>query len=107
MGASIMQDHNAETWIIAEDNVIRLFTSKDSAIDYRIKNKDKSLNVLHRYSDGSMQFLMCYPKPEIDENDAPLMDRIEQIHEESPIKGKSAFFAVFDDIFGKEDNQLD
>jgi hypothetical protein len=100
MAASVMQDENNESWIAVENGVFHIFTTKSSAIDYRIKNKNKSIKVMHRYSDGTMQELVCWTEPEIDENDVPLMDKIE----ESPIKGKSAFFAVFDDIFGKDDN---
>ena len=75
--SSVLINNNNESWLAVEGNVIRVFTTKSSAVQYRSDNIEKSINVLHRYSDGSMQPLLCWPG-HTEENSAPLMDIIEE-----------------------------
>ena len=75
--SSILIDKNNETWLAIEGNIIRVFTTKTSAVQYKVTNQDKQVEVLHRYSDGSLQPLLFWGNQEFVENDRPLMDLIE------------------------------
>lgn len=59
---SILINKDKESWLVVEtDNVIRVFTNKISAVQYRESNKEKVISVLHRYSDGTLQPLLNWP----------------------------------------------
>ena len=77
ISSSILIDTNNETWLAVEGNVIRVFTTKTSAVQYRTENQNKQIAVLHRYPDGSLQPLLFWGNQEFVENDRALMDSIE------------------------------
>jgi hypothetical protein len=89
MSYSVLVDKNKESWLVVEtNNVIRVFTNKNSAIDYRSKNKEKVVSVLHRYSDGTMQPLLNWPG-------------------ESDITNKTMSPQEFEQVYGEFDNLKD
>lgn len=73
--SSILIDKNNETWLAIEGNIIRVFTTKTAAVQYKVTNQNKQIEVLHRYSDGSLQPLLFWGNQEF--IDRPLMDLIE------------------------------
>lgn len=84
---SILADKNKESWLVVEsDNVIRIFTNKNSAVQYRSQNKDKVVNVLHRYSDGTLHPLLNWPgeanKDSTVQNEIITAKELEEFYEE-------------------------
>jgi len=59
--SSILVDKNNQSWLAIEGNIIRVFTTKISAVQYREENSKSQINVLHRYDDGSLHPLFCWP----------------------------------------------
>jgi len=72
---NILADKNNETWLAVEGNVIHVFTTKSAVVQYRTENHE--VNVLHRYSDGSLEPLMFWGNQEVIATELPLMDFIE------------------------------
>jgi hypothetical protein len=92
--SSVLFDKNKESWLAVEENVIRIFTSKNSVVQYRIENNEKPINVLHRYSDGSLEPVIFWSnQPKTEETDRPLMDLIEE-----------QYYSEFDDINDYEED---
>jgi hypothetical protein len=74
---SVLANNNKESWLVVEkDNVIRVFTNKNSAVKYKISNKDKVVSVLHRYSDGTMQPLLNWPDETLTDNEPPSFEQV-------------------------------
>jgi hypothetical protein len=76
---SVLANKSKESWLVVEkDNVIRVFTNKNAAVQYRTSNKEKVVSVLHRYSDGSMQPLLNWP----DETATDNLPSFEEVYSE-------------------------
>lgn len=84
---SILLNDNKETWLAVDGNILNIFTTKISAIQHRLDNSEKSIKVLHRYSDGTMEPLLFWSDEKV-EIDRPLMDLIDEEH---------GFYDDFDD----------
>jgi hypothetical protein len=85
MTKSIIADKNNETWLAIEGNVIRVFTTKTSAVQHKLENNQTQIEVLHRYADGTLQPLLFWGNQEFIESDQSIRD--------------AAFYSDFDDGF--------
>ena len=97
---SVLVDKNKESWLAIEENVIRVFTTKNSAIEYRNNNKGKVETVLHRYSDGTLQPLLNWPN-EPPSSDLETIEQVDHLVDELETKLKE----LYDELDNINDNK--